>query len=312
MPQWSIVLPVHSSAGTVGFAIESALAQTDADFELLVVGDGCDSETRAVIETFLDPRIQFVDNPKAEGFGYAHRRAAIERATSEYIAFLSDDDLWGPDHLADLGALLGAGHAFAYSRPLWCVPSGRLVPFSFDLNDPTVAQRFTRLNYIPSVCCAATRRSIVAAGGWPVDVVATADWYLWRRILGLPGSSVGVSGNASALHFRAGWRDFDHLGVAAILDTPGLEDWWPSTSTVDQASWESLQAAIANRANSEWWRELNGASASIIDHLALAGADLAVQLANARTEIAALRSSTSWRVTRPLRAMRGRSTQDRR
>jgi hypothetical protein len=310
MPQWSIVLPVHSSAGTVGFAIESALAQTDADFELLVVGDGCDSETRAVIETYLDPRIQFVDNPKAEGFGYAHRRAAIERARCEYVAFLSDDDLWGPNHLADLGALLGAGHAFAYSRPLWCVPTGELVPQAFDLTDATASARFAEMNYVPSVFCAATRRAISAAGGWPTDVPAAADWLMWKRIVALPGSTVGVDRDVSAIHFRARRREADHRSVAEVLQVVGRETWWPHAATVEQGGHESLQATIAAVAVGRWWAELNEAVRTIVDHLAFEGAAVAEQLAVANEEIAALRSSTSWRVTRPLRAIRGRSIQD--
>jgi len=310
MPQWSIVLPVHSSVATVGIAIESALSQTCTDFELLVVGDGCDVETRAAIEAYGDPRIQFSDNPKAAGFGYVHRREAIERASGEYVALLSDDDLWRPTHLADLGALLDAGHTFAYSRPVWCVPTGEFVPLAFDLADATVSERFSTTNYIPSVFCAASRRAIAAAGGWPVDVPAAADWLLWKRILALPGSTVGISRNTSALHFRARRRDFDHPAVAAVLQLVGRERWWPPSATVDQGAHESLQAAIAGVASDGWWTDLNDAVATVVDHLALEAANLAAQLANAKGEIAELRSSRSWRVTRPLRALRLRRVQD--
>jgi glycosyltransferase involved in cell wall biosynthesis len=321
MPQWSIVLPVHSSVATVGIAIESALSQTSKDFELLVLGDGCDAETRAVIETYVDPRIRFSDNPKAVGFGYIHRRVAIEQAGGEYIAFLSDDDLWAPTHLADLGVLLDAGHAFAYSRPIWCVPTGELVPLAFDLTDATMSERFGTTNHIPSVFCAASRHAIAAVGGWPADVPEAADWLLWKRILALPGSTAGLSRNASALHFRAGRRDYDHPAVAEVLQFIGRERWWPHAATVDQGAHETLQAAIAGVASDEWWADLNKAVATIVDHLALEGARLSEQLAaelagakdelaSAKGELAALRSSRSWRVTRPLRAIRSRRAQD--
>jgi hypothetical protein len=248
------------------------------------------------------------------GFGYIHRRVAIEQAGGEYIAFLSDDDLWGPTHLADLGVLLDAGHAFAYSRPIWCVPTGELVPLAFDLTDATMSERFSTTNHIPSVFCAASRRAIAAAGGWPTDVPAAADWHLWKRILALPGSTVGLSRDASALHFRARRRDFDHPAVAEVLQFLGRERWWPRAATVDQGARESLQAAIAGAASDKWWADLNEAVATIVDHLALEGvglsAQLAAELATARGELVALRSSRSWRVTRPLRAIRSRRAQD--
>jgi glycosyltransferase involved in cell wall biosynthesis len=306
MPRWSIVLPVHSSGATVGIAIESALAQTNGDFELLVIGDGCDSETRSVVQSYADPRIRFSDNAKAEGFGYVHRRAAIERADGEYVAFLSDDDLWAPTHLADLGVLLDLGHPFAYSRPVWCVPTGELVPVAFNLTDAAAVARFRESNYIPSVFCAATRRSIAAAGGWPIDVNAAADWQLWKRILELPGSSVGISPTVSGVHFRARRRTSDHPAVAEILQLDGRELWWPVAATVDPSAAATPQAAVAAVATDEWWAQLNAAVSTIVDHRALEGAVLAGQLVTAQSELAALRSSRSWRITRPLRALRSR------
>ena len=319
MPQWSIVLPVHSSAATVGIAIDSALAQTSEDFELLVVGDGCDAETRAVVQSYTDPRIRFTDNPKAEGFGYLHRRAAIERAGGDYVAFLSDDDLWAPSHLVDLGALLDLGHAFVYSIPIWCVPTGELVPVAFNLKDAAAADRFRESNYVPSVFCAATRGAIAAAGGWPTDVPAFADWHLWRRILTLPGSTVGLSRNASALHFRARRRNSDHPAVDEILRVEGRERWWPRAAGVDPGTAATLQSAVAAVATTEWWSSLGEAVSTIFDHRAFDSVTLAAQLeiaalaedlANTQNELAALRSSRSWRITRPLRAIRSRLPQD--
>jgi hypothetical protein len=170
--------------------------------------------------------------------------------------------------------------------------------------------RFRESNYIPAVFCAATRSSIAAAGGWPTDVPSAADWHLWKRILALPGSSVGFSRDASAVHFRARRRDSDHPAVADILRLTGRKNWWPAGAILDEGGFATWQESVAAIATNEWWTRLSEAAGTIVDHIALEAADLAGQLANAQSEIAALRSSRSWRITRPLRAMHSRDSQD--
>ena len=301
--RWSVLLPTHDSPQSLGFAIDAVLAQSETDFELIMVGDGVTDETRGIIADRADARITFHDLPKADGFGYAHRRAVLERARGDYIAFASDDDLVAPHHLAVLGALLDQGNQLAYSRPIWCVPSGHLVPLSFDLADPWVRDRFGYQNFIPSVFVAVSRTALVDAGGWPVDVAAAADWTLWRRILGLPNARVGYDSSATAVHFRARRRNSDHPAVDAILALPERESWWPSEARL---SGDPLQGANLDR---EWWSALTHAAQRVEHHVALVAVlggitgelqETAVNDARAE-ERRTFESSTSWKVTRPLR-----------
>lgn len=312
--RWTVVLPTHDGAATVGFAIESALAQEDADFELLIIGDGTDDATRSVIRSYSDPRVLFFDNAKGEGFGYAHRRAALESARGDYVAFLSDDDLWSPRHLLDLGRMLDDGFALAYSRPLWCTPSGYLVALPFVLGDPTAAEAFAVSNYIPSVAVASTMAAITAAGGWPVDVALAADWTLWRRILDLPGAAAASHPHATAVHFRSRRRDFDHPAVAAILALPDLPRWWPSAAQVEAVADGSVirvnqqQIVAAKLSQPEWVTSLDAAIGFVDLHLAFYGIGVAGELQtfqSVRDQLAEVTSSRSWRVTRPLRSLLG-------
>ncbi len=94
-----VVLPTYRRPHTIGFAIASVLRQTHRSFTLHVVGDGCSAETEAVVRAFDDARVRFRRFPKAAGFGYVHRNVVLKESDAPYVAYMTDDDLWFPDHV---------------------------------------------------------------------------------------------------------------------------------------------------------------------------------------------------------------------
>lgn len=82
-------------------AVESVLAQTAEDWELLVVADGCD-ETWAYREKYTDERIRFLRIPKQPLWSTAVRNAGILKSSGQYIAYLDTDDVWAQNHLSGL------------------------------------------------------------------------------------------------------------------------------------------------------------------------------------------------------------------
>jgi hypothetical protein len=91
-------MPAYNHAGYVGFAIESILAQSWGDFELLI-NDDCSSDlTFDVIRSYDDPRILAVRQDLRSGPSVT-LNAAIRRARGQYIALCASDDIWLPEKL---------------------------------------------------------------------------------------------------------------------------------------------------------------------------------------------------------------------
>ena len=97
---FSIVMPLWNKQHTVATTVASALGQTFEDFELIIVDDGSTDGSMEVLSGFDDLRIRRMAQPNA-GPGAA-RNAGIAAARHDWIAFLDADDIWLPDHLAEL------------------------------------------------------------------------------------------------------------------------------------------------------------------------------------------------------------------
>jgi glycosyltransferase involved in cell wall biosynthesis len=105
MPRVSVTIPTFNCARYLGRAIDSALAQTYPDYEIVVVDDGSTDDTRAVLAPYGD-RIRYVY--QSNGGLSSARNLALARATGELIAYLDADDLWAPRRLETQVAFLDA------------------------------------------------------------------------------------------------------------------------------------------------------------------------------------------------------------
>jgi glycosyltransferase involved in cell wall biosynthesis len=107
MPSVSVIMPVYNGAAFVAQAIDSVLAQSFGDFELLIVDDGSTDATPRVIAGYADPRIRLLTNACNLGAGQARNRA-FAAARGRYVAALDGDDICRPDRLARQMAFLDA------------------------------------------------------------------------------------------------------------------------------------------------------------------------------------------------------------
>ncbi|MDC0259578.1 glycosyltransferase, partial [Verrucomicrobiales bacterium] len=134
----SILLPTHNRAATTTIALQSLLGQSFQDWEVLVVGDGCDDGTGELVKAVAesDPRVRWFDLPKGANFGYANRNIALREARGELIGFLADDDLYFFSHVERLVALMkDPAVQLGVSSALWVDTSGHMIPVVAPLHD---------------------------------------------------------------------------------------------------------------------------------------------------------------------------------
>ena len=101
MNRVSIIVPAYNCARFLEAAINSVLAQSAPNFELIVVDDGSTDNTLAVArdKANADARVR-VFNQEHSGKPAVARNAGIRQATGDFIAFLDGDDLYAPDRIA--------------------------------------------------------------------------------------------------------------------------------------------------------------------------------------------------------------------
>lgn len=115
--KFSVLINNYNYGRFVDAAIESVLAQTDQDFELIIVDDGSKDDSRRVIERYRDPRI-FTIFQTNQGQGAAFK-AGFAAATGDAIALLDSDDLWHPEKLARCRPLLESDSSLSLLQHGW-------------------------------------------------------------------------------------------------------------------------------------------------------------------------------------------------
>jgi glycosyltransferase involved in cell wall biosynthesis len=105
---FSVVVPCHNAARYLRETLASALAQTHAPLEVLVIDDGSTDDSSAIVAELAgaDDRLRLLRTPVPTGGPSVPRNMGIAAARGQYVALLDADDLWGPDKLARDAAFL--------------------------------------------------------------------------------------------------------------------------------------------------------------------------------------------------------------
>lgn len=199
---FSVVVASYNYEALVLETLESLVAQTYRNFEIVVVDDGSKDRSLANIRAFADAhrdcgvRIRVLTHPGLENRGLAATvRLGVENSVGEFVAFCESDDLWTPDHLAELAKFLGtygsaeviANDVDIFGEPARVAQLGesRIQRFRAlrHASNRISPRDFRAANYLLTFSSTCVKRTALLACDWnPVARPAALDWWLWRQL----------------------------------------------------------------------------------------------------------------------------------
>ena len=199
-PLISVVMPVWNGASHLCEAIDSILAQTERNFEFLIIDDGSTDGTVAIIESYDDVRIRLI-RQEHEGIVVALNRGVAE-SSADWIARMDSDDIAYPQRFEKQlalirkksDAILCHTQIQIFGEDTYVTPAARLIR-----SEAMIRLRLCYQCPIVHPTVMFRKDAFLAVGGYLAEERHAEDFSLWGRMIGL-GSVVGIT--RPMLHFR--------------------------------------------------------------------------------------------------------------
>ncbi len=210
-PTFTIMLPVNRAPALLPFAVASVRAQTRGDFELMIICDGAPAETVDCAQALAaeDPRLSVRVHEKGANRGEIWRHMALCDARGRFVCQLGDDDLWLPNHLAEVERLLAVAD-FGNMLHVEMRPGGEVVTIAADLANPELRQAMLDgMTNLAGPTCSAYRLAAYRSlpEGWtPAPPDIWSDLFMWRKFLRQPGLTFATRFAISAVCLPAALR----------------------------------------------------------------------------------------------------------
>lgn len=212
----SVVIPLYNKEKLITHTLQTVLAQTFQDFEIVIVNDGSTDNSVAEVEKFHDPRIRLINQANA-GVAAA-RNKGIEESQYDLIAFLDADDEWKPTYLEIQYAL--------YKK----YPECSVFACNYEFNNAngniskTIIKRLPfegtdgiLSNYFEVASCShpplwtsavmVKKTAIKDIGGFPIGIKSGEDLLTWARL----ASKYRIAYNTTSLSIYHLDEDFSKL-----------------------------------------------------------------------------------------------------
>lgn len=188
----SVVIPLYNKAAHIQRALDSVLAQSCTDCEVIVVNDGSTDGSEKIVERYTDPRIRLIHREHVNSAGgHAARNRGIAEARADLIAFMDADDEWLPEHLETILRLRGRHpQCGAYSTAFRVVtPRGKEVISYAGIPDPpfegVIPNYFRTVHGDHAICSSSVgvpKAVFDVCGCFPEGEPRRGDLDMWCRI----------------------------------------------------------------------------------------------------------------------------------
>jgi glycosyltransferase involved in cell wall biosynthesis len=182
-PRTTVTIPSFDADATLRDAVDSALAQTVPDFEVVIVDDGSRVDVTELLDDVRDPRIRIIRHERNRGVAAA-RNTALAAARAPLISQLDADDAWEPHYLesvlpefADETVGLAYANAAVRGNP----------EFDVYINDPSChpvkgVRDLALGNSIPSTTVTMRTDAVRRAHGFPRWLPVAEEYYLYLNL----------------------------------------------------------------------------------------------------------------------------------
>ncbi|MBQ7688857.1 MAG: glycosyltransferase family 2 protein [Clostridia bacterium] len=176
----SIIMPSYNTADYIGASINSVLAQTYQNWELIIVDDCSTDATDAAVAAFQDPRIRYLKNGRNSGAAVSRNRA-LREAKGKWIAFLDSDDLWLPQKLEKQIAFMKKNRcAFSYTAYEEISSDG--TPNGVTVSGPSRITKTGMFNYCWPGCLTVMYDAEKIGLVQIEDIKKNNDYAMWLRV----------------------------------------------------------------------------------------------------------------------------------
>ncbi len=232
-PRVSVIMAAHNAASTITNSIDSIIAQTVVDWEMIIVDDGSSDDTAMIANSYAsDARITVISTGGSRGSGFA-RNLAAERARGKYLAIQDADDVSEPVRferqlaLAESSDDIVAVGARIREFGAWGGPVDSLWPV-----EPSKIEARQRANNMPIAhCVALIRRDVfLEVGGYLVECRRAQDYGLFlklrhRRVVAVDEPLVRYrTARPLRLAYALGNGRYSALARAIVLDDRPWEE----------------------------------------------------------------------------------------
>jgi glycosyltransferase involved in cell wall biosynthesis/exonuclease VII small subunit len=192
-PKVTIGIPTYNGERFVAEAVQSVLAQSYIDFELILVDDQSKDSTVEIVRSMGDPRVRLHENDERLGIPGNWNRA-LSLARGEYICLFHQDDRMHPENLARKVAVLDADPTIGFvhssidilTEPSAPYPAAKWVEDSAEDFIVDGVAYFRRLLLEGNRICAPTvlarREDLLKAGGFDPELGFACDYALWMTL----------------------------------------------------------------------------------------------------------------------------------